>query len=190
MKNLDNINEHIKILEKQKNDILNKTKTFSKIIIKAISENKKILVAGNGGSAADAQHLSTEMTVKMKFKRKALPFMSLTTDTSALTAIGNDFDFSKIFSRQIEALGNEKDIFFAITTSGNSKNILNALKLAKKKRMKCIGLLGNQGGKSLKLCDDYFVVDSKNPSRIQEIHILFYQMMCEYIELFFKDKIV
>ena len=107
---MDNILQHEIILKKNKKNILNSTLFFSKIIINAIKNKNKILIAGNGGSASDAQHIATEMTVRLKRNRLGLPFISLATDTSALTAIGNDFHFSKIFSRQIEAIGNEKDI--------------------------------------------------------------------------------
>ena len=185
MKNLNNITEHIKILKKQSFEIEKKTNFFAKDIIKSVKKNKKLLIAGNGGSAADAQHIATELTVRMSHDRKALPCIALTTDTSALTAIGNDFEFNRIFSRQIEAIANEGDIFLAISTSGNSKNIMTALNEAKKKKMTCLGLLGNKGGICLNLCDRSFIVNSSNPSRVQEIHIIFYHMMCELIENFF-----
>lgn len=187
MKFIDHaIKEHIKILNLQNREIKKKISQISKLIILAIKNKKKILVAGNGGSAADAQHLSTELTVRLKYNRDALPCIALTTDTSALTAIGNDFNFEKIFSRQIEAIGQNDDIFIAISTSGNSKNIINSLKIAKKKKLFCIGLLGNKGGKALNYCDESFVVKSSDPSRVQEIHIIFYQLFCAVIEKEFK----
>lgn len=173
---------HTLLIKKQKKEIIDKVLIFSKYFISAINDKKKILIAGNGGSAADAQHFSTELTVKMKKFRRALPLISLCTDTSALTAIGNDFSFKKIFSRQIEAIGNEGDIFVPISTSGNSANIIEALKVSRKKKLINIGLLGNKGGLSKKLIDDAFIVKSSDPSRIQEIHILFYQNLCEVIE--------
>jgi len=184
-----NLSYHSKLLNIQKNEMILKIEKFSKIIIDAINNNKKILIAGNGGSAADAQHFATELTVKMKKIRRALPLISLSTDTSALTAIGNDFNFNEIFSRQIEALGNKDDIFIPISTSGNSKNIIRGLNIAKKKKLICLGILGNKGGKSKKITDENFIVKSSDPSRIQEIHIIFYQNLCEVIENhFFKLK--
>ena len=187
MINIDTIlNQHIKLINLQRQEIKNKIEIFSKKIISGIKNNNKLLVAGNGGSAADAQHLSTELTVRLKYNRKALPCIALTTDSSALTAIGNDFNFNMIFSRQIEAIGKQDDIFIAISTSGNSKNIINALRMAKKKKIFCFGLLGNNGGEAKKYCDESFIVKSNNPSRVQEIHIIFYQLFCENIENYFK----
>ncbi len=177
-----NIQSHIKILNSQKNYIFYKIDEFSKNIIETIDHGGKILIAGNGGSAADAQHFSTELTVKMSKFRKSLPFISLATDTSALTAIGNDYNFKKIFSRQIEGIGFENDIFIPISTSGNSKNIIYAISMARKKKMKILSILGNKGGEAKKKSDLNFIVNSKNPSRIQEIHIIFYQNLCEIIE--------
>ena len=127
------IKAKLSIIEKSEN---NHFKNFCHDSIQAIKEGKKIIFFGNGGSAADAQHLATELTVRYKFNRKALPAVSLSTDTSAITAIGNDLNFNKIFSRQIEAIGNKGDIILAITTSGNSQNILEAIKVAKKKKYK------------------------------------------------------
>ena len=145
------------------------------------------MVVGMVVGVADAQHLATELTVRMKYNRKALPCISLSTDTSALTAIGNDFNFEKIFSRQIEAIGKKKDALIVISTSGNSKNVVLALKEAKKKNIHTFGILGNKGGNAKKYCDQTFIVDSENPSRIQEIHIIFYQLFCEKIEMFFRN---
>lgn len=188
MINIDSIlKQHIKLVRLQKTEIKKKIKIFSEKIINIIESKNKILVAGNGGSAADAQHLSTELTVRLKHNRRALPCIALTTDTSALTAIGNDFNFNKIFSRQIEAIGSAGDLFIAISTSGNSKNIINALKIAKQKKIIIFGILGNNGGEAKKYCDESFIVKSKNASRIQEIHIIFYQLFCEKIEIFFKN---
>lgn len=177
-----NIQTHIKILNSQKNYIQKNINEFSKIIIETIDQGGKVLIAGNGGSAADAQHFATELTVKMSKFRKSLPFISLATDTSALTAIGNDYNFQSIFSRQIEGLGFENDIFIPISTSGNSKNIIKAISMAKKKKMKILSILGNKGGIAKKNSDLNFIVNSKNPSRIQEIHIIFYQNLCEVVE--------
>jgi D-sedoheptulose 7-phosphate isomerase len=127
-----NLNIHLQILRKQKKLIEKKVDNFADKIIKTILNNGKIFIIGNGGSAADAQHFATELMVRMRKNRIALPVLALTTDTSAITAIGNDYNFDKIFSRQLEALGSNRDLLVAISTSGNSKNIIEAIKLSKK----------------------------------------------------------
>lgn len=179
---LNSIKQHNLLIKRQTNEIIKKISVFSEFFIDAIDNEKKILIAGNGGSAADAQHFSTELTVKMKKFRRALPLISLSTDTSAITAIGNDYNFKNIFSRQIEALGNNGDIFVPISTSGNSANIIEALKIAKKRKLISLGILGNKGGKSKQYVNDSFIVKSSDPSRIQEVHIIFYQNLCSVIE--------
>ena len=141
------IKEVVDLLLKIKNS---KNKTFEKLCsegVKTIKKKGKIIFFGNGGSAADAQHLATELTCRFKINRKALPGLSLTTDTSAITAIGNDFKFDNIFSRQLEAIANKNDLALAITTSGNSKNLIEAAKFAKKNNIKFFCLSGNSGGK-------------------------------------------
>jgi len=188
VKNLDPIQNHINILNSQIDEINFKTLKFANILINILKKKKKLVIAGNGGSAADAQHISTELVVRMNLNRIAYPSIALTTDTSAITAIGNDFNFEKIFSRQIEAIGNQGDVFLAISTSGNSKNIVEALKSAKKKKMICLGLLGNKGGKCGKFCQETFIVNSDNPSRVQEVHIIFYHLMCNIVENLIKRK--
>ena len=159
MKNIIHINQVNQLFLKRKLEIFNLfhklkfEKNFyilCKESIKAITKGKKIIFFGNGGSAADAQHLATELTVRFKKKRRALPAIALTTDTSALTAIGNDFGFKYIFSRQIEAIGNKGDICIAITTSGNSQNLIEAIKVANKKKLKTFCFSGNNGGKIIK----------------------------------------
>ena len=183
-----NINIHNILINSQKIEIINKVSHFSSIIIKAILKKKKLLIIGNGGSAADSQHFATELTVRLKKNRKALPALSLVTDTSALTAIGNDFSFQKIFTRQIEALGNAGDVVIAISTSGNSENILDALKYCQNKRLKTLCILGNKGGKAIKYSNDFFIVNCADASRVQEIHIIFWQNICEVVENFFSNK--
>lgn len=158
------------------------------LIIKCYKKGGKIIVFGNGGSAADAQHFATELTVKMNKFRKALPVLALTTDTSALTAIGNDYKFEDIFKRQIEALMTKKDILISISTSGNSKNIISALKYSKKKNYNTLNILGNKGGEAKKYSKNNFIVDSSNPSRIQEVHIIFYQNVCDLVENYYFKK--
>ena len=153
-----------------------------KICLKSLKRKKKILFFGNGGSASDAQHLATELTVRFSKDRKAIPAISLATDTSALTAIGNDFGFDFIFSRQIEALGNKDDVAIGITTSGKSKNVINAIKTAKKKGLKCVVFTGNYTHLVSGFCDEIISVPALNTSRIQEMHILIGQMLCNALE--------
>lgn len=185
---LKNLNLHINILNKQKKELNSKISLFSDIIIKTFENNGKLMVIGNGGSAADAQHLTTELTVRMSKNRIALPALALTTDTSALTATSNDYNFNKVFSRQVEALGDSKDLLLSISTSGNSENIYQAIKAAKKKNIKTISLLGGNGGKVKNISDEYLIVKEKNPSRVQEIHIIFYHNTCQIIEDYFYKK--
>lgn len=177
-----NINTHLDLITKDRAQILKKTVEFKNLILSAIKRNKKILICGNGGSAADAQHICTEMTVRMKKNRRSLPFISLTTDTSAITAIGNDYEFNKIFSRQLEGVGQSGDILIPITTSGNSKNIIEVCKIAKVKKIKVLGILGNSGGNVKKYCDKKFIVSASDPTRVQEIHILFWHSLCDLVE--------
>jgi D-sedoheptulose 7-phosphate isomerase len=144
----------------------------------------KILLCGNGGSAADSQHIAAELVVRFRshINRKALAAMSLTTDTSILTACGNDYGFDKIFSRQVKAFGNEGDILIGISTSGNSKNVMLAIEQATKQNMMTIGLLGGDGGKMRALCDHTVVIPSNITARIQECHIMVGHIWCETIE--------
>lgn len=155
------------------------------IKLKKIIENGgKILFCGNGGSAADSQHLAAELVVRYRssFPRPAIPAIALTTDTSIITAGGNDFGFNQIFARQVEALGNMNDALFAISTSGNSPNIIEAVKQAKQKNMYVVGFLGGNGGKLSEMCDINFIAPSEVTARIQETHILVGHILCELIE--------
>ena len=147
-----------------------------------ISKNNKIMLAGNGGSAADAQHIAAEFIGKLNLKRKALPAIALNTDTSILTSISNDYNFDQIISRQIEGLGKKDDMFIGITTSGKSKNIIRAIKLAKNKNIKVVTLTGKKGINLKKLSDICIVVPSKNTQIIQEIHITVLHIICEMVE--------
>ena len=156
--------------------------------IEAIKKNKKIIFFGNGGSAADAQHLATELTCKFQKKRQALPGLALTTDTSALTAIGNDFGFRYIFSRQIEAIGNTGDIAIAITTSGNSQNLIEAIKAAKKKEITTFCFSGNKGGKLKKFVQYPVILKSKETDILQVVEIAIGQIYCSILENFFFEN--
>ena len=144
------------------------------IIFEKLLKGGKILLCGNGGSAADAQHLAAEFLVRLnpKINRMPIPAISLATDVSTISACGNDFSFNKIFSRNLEALGSKNDILIVISTSGQSKNILEVLKTAKKKKIFSIGFLGKDGGKAKKNTNLYLIVKSSNVARIQETHIL------------------
>jgi D-sedoheptulose 7-phosphate isomerase len=142
----------------------------------------KVLLFGNGGSAADAQHLAAELTGRYKTERRGLPAIALTTDTSALTAIANDYGFEHIFERQIEATGSPGDLLIAISTSGNSPNIIRALEYGKKAGMKSIGLSGKGGGDMKKHCNTNIIIPSNDTARIQEMHILIGHILCGVVD--------
>lgn len=144
--------------------------------------NKKILIAGNGGSAADAQHFAAELVGRYGFDRPSLPALALTTDTSNLTAIGNDYGYEYVFSRQLEGMGQEGDLFIGISTSGNSQNILNAFASAKAKGITTVALTGRDGGKMAEVADYTLIVPSNATPRIQESHLLIEHMICDAIE--------
>ena len=151
-------------------------------LINTLKQGGKVLLCGNGGSAADCQHIAAELVVRYEKKRKALAAIALTTDSSILTAHANDFDFETVFSRQIEALGNDKDCLIAISTSGKSKNILRAVEAAKSKSMIVIGLTGSEGGELSKQATVSVIVPSVVTARIQEAHILIGHWWCGVIE--------
>jgi D-sedoheptulose 7-phosphate isomerase len=151
-------------------------------VIAAYRAGKKTLIAGNGGSAADAQHIAAEFVSRFYFDRPALASIALTTDTSALTAIGNDYGYELLFSRQLEANGQAGDIYIAISTSGNSPNILKSLESAKKLGIKTVGLTGRSGGKMREMVDYCICVPSDETPRIQECHILIGHILCAAVE--------
>lgn len=155
---------------------------FSNKTIDVLTNNKKVIFAGNGGSAADSQHLAAEFTGRFLRERKSLNAVALTVDTSALTAIGNDYSFDRVFSRQLEGIGQEGDLFVGISTSGNSKNIIECVKIAKEKGIFTVALLGNSGGKLKDLADLSIVVPSTTTARIQEMHILIGHLLCEAVD--------
>ncbi len=154
----------------------------SKKLVKAFRNKKKLLICGNGGSASDAQHFAAELVGRFKKDRLSLPALALNTDTSAITAIGNDYNFDKIFSRQIEGLGMQGDVLFAISTSGKSKNIINAAIEAKKKNILVIGLTGSKSSKLEKESDICIKASSEETCHIQEIHIIIIHLLCVLIE--------
>jgi D-sedoheptulose 7-phosphate isomerase len=156
--------------------------------IDALKKGKKILLTGNGGSAGDAQHMAGEFVSRFNFDRPGLSAIALTTDTSILTAIGNDYGYEKVFARQIEALGKEGDIFISYSTSGKSKNILMALKEAKSQGLISIGMTGNQKGAFIDLCDYAIEIPSNETPHIQEGHLIVGHIICGLIEeAIFKD---
>lgn len=154
----------------------------AKVCIAALLQGGKILLAGNGGSAADAQHIAGELVSRFLFDRPGLPAVALTTDSSILTAIGNDYGYEKLFARQIQALGRPGDVFIAYSTSGNSPNILEALKEAEARGLTRIGMTGNRKGAMCALCEHVLEVPSPSTPRIQEGHLVLGHLLCELIE--------
>jgi len=152
------------------------------LLIKTIRQGGKVLLCGNGGSAADCQHIAAELVVRYEKKRQAMAAIALTTDSSILTAHANDFDFETVFSRQVEALGNDKDCLIAISTSGKSKNILRAVDAAKARGIMVIGLTGCEGGELIKQATVSIIVPSMVTARIQEAHILIGHWWCGIVE--------
>ncbi|MGC9968333.1 MAG: SIS domain-containing protein [Minisyncoccia bacterium] len=151
-------------------------------VCRAMQAGNKVLIAGNGGSAADTQHFAAEFVGKYKMKRAAYPAIALTTDTSLLTAWSNDEGFEGVFERQVEALGRAGDVFFGISTSGNSENIIRAIKAAKQKKIVAVALLGGDGGRTKEMADLEFIVPSRNTPRVQEMHTLILHSIAEEVE--------
>ena len=171
--------------EVQKKFIELETEKIIEVVLlakKVISRNGKILIFGNGGSAADAQHLAAELVNRFKKERAPLPAIALTTDTSILTAVANDYDFSQIFSKQILALGKKGDMALGISTSGKSSNVISALKVAKELGLYTVGLSGGDGGLMKEVCDYLILVPSFETPRIQEGHLLFLHIFSELLE--------
>ena len=166
------------VTENLQDDILKLAETC----IETLKQGNKILLCGNGGSAADAQHIAAELTGRYKKERRALPAIALTTDTSALTAISNDYGYDMVFARQVEALANEGDLLIGISTSGNSENILRALEAASSLGCHSIGLTGGSGGKMSDFCNFNIIVPSNNTPRIQEMHILIGHIVCQLVD--------
>ena len=160
-------------------DEINKT---ANLIITAINKNRKIIIIGNGGSAADAQHIAAEFLGRYKLKRKSIPAIALTSNSSTTTAIANDYDFSDIFSRQCESLVSKGDVVIGISTSGNSENVVKGLKTSSKNGGLTIGLLGNKGGKIKNIVDVSLIVKDTSIPRIQEAHRVIYHIICEIVE--------
>lgn len=179
---LSEFNSHKEIIGKTLEVLIDDVEKASKLILETLKNGNKILLCGNGGSAADAQHIAAELTGRYKKERRGLPGIALTTDTSALTAIGNDYGFERVFDRQVEALANNGDLLIGISTSGNSQNVINAFNVAKELGCVTIGLSGRDGGKFNGLCDLNIVVPSDSTPRIQEMHILIGHTICQIID--------
>jgi D-sedoheptulose 7-phosphate isomerase len=170
----------LKILSECSGDII----SVANLLVKTFKNSNKLLLCGNGGSAADCQHIAAELIIRLshKIKRPALPAIALTTDTSYLTAGGNDIGFDNVFARGVEGLGNKDDVLLGISTSGNSVNIIKAIETAKSKGLKTIAFLGGDGGKIKSMIDQAIVIPSANVQRIQEGHITVAHIICEIVE--------
>ncbi len=181
---LDSLNESSETKIKIRNECLDDIVSATNILVSAYKNGKKLLLCGNGGSAADCQHIATELMIRLnhKINRPALAAIALTTDSSNLTAGGNDIGYDNVFARNVEGLGNPGDILLAISTSGNSPNVVKAIEMAHSKGLKVIGFLGGNGGKLKSLVDQSIIVPSNNTQRIQEGHITIAHIICELTE--------
>jgi len=179
------INEHIHVINLLSDDesLLKTIKDVADEIIKMYKSGGKLLICGNGGSAADSQHIATELVSRFLLERVALDAEALTVNTSSITAIGNDYSFEKIFARQVEAKGRKGDILMAISTSGNSSNVIEAIKVANSKGMQTVSLIGDNRESVMNKISNYCIyIPSRSTPRIQEAHILIGHMLCEVVE--------
>lgn len=177
---LSSIDVKSKILQDE--ELLNTLNAVAHLLVDVYKKGNKLLIGGNGGSAADAQHIAGELISKFYFDRHALPAIALTTDTSIITAIGNDYGYEKLFERQIQANAVDGDVFLGISTSGNSLNILRAVEECKRKGVITIGLSGKTGGKLKSICDYCICIPSESTPKIQESHIMIGHILCAIIE--------
>ena len=176
------VEEHKAVLSFMDDSLVTLVAEAAVICIDSLRRGGKILLAGNGGSAAQAQHLSAELMGKYAFERPGLPAIALTTDTSVLTAIGNDYGYHNLFKRQVQAHGNKGDVFIGFSTSGSSENILLGFEEAKACGLSCIGFTGNRVGQMQELCDVLIAVPSSETPRIQEAHLLLGHILCGLVE--------
>lgn len=179
---LKSLQEHSRVFELMVDGHIPKIIECGEMIWQALNNGKKVILCGNGGSAADAQHIAAEFVGRYETERRAFPSIALTTDTSALTALANDYGYERIFARQVEALAVEGDLLIAISTSGNSPNVLAAIAAAKDVGCRTIGMTGGTGGKMKDICDATIIVPSERTARIQEAHITIGHMWCEYVD--------
>ena len=176
------IQEHKKVLNSVNDEIIRKIEDISNILINSLSKENTIFWCGNGGSAGDSQHLAAELIGRYKDDRKPLKSIALTTDSSAITCISNDYSYEKVFERQIEGLGVKGDVLIGISTSGNSMNVVNALKKCSEIGVTSICLLGKDGGLAKSIADHSIIIESNSTARIQEMHIMIGQILCDLIE--------
>ena len=181
-------NEHLKVSKKTMESVGKSIEIAAELCIDSLKKGNKILLFGNGGSAADAQHIAAEIVGRYKTERKGLSAIALTTDSSALTAISNDYGYLHVFDRQVEALANEGDVLIGISTGGSSTNVISALKLAKELSCSAIGLSGKDGGKFNALCDVNLIAMAEDTPRIQEMHILIGHTICHLIDQAFTSS--
>ena len=173
--------EHLKVAQNM-STLTNQVEVAAQLCIDSLNNGGKILIFGNGGSAADAQHIAAELVGRYKVERRGLPAIALTTDTSALTSIGNDYGYDRVFDRQVEALANKGDMAIGISTGGSSGNVISALKLAKEMGCRTIGFSGRDGGEMNTLCDVNLVVPAQDTPRIQEMHIVIGHTICHLVD--------
>ena len=174
--------KNIALHQAAKETLVAKIAEAADLIINAYGQGKKLLLCGNGGSAADAQHIAAELVGRFKKERRGLPAVALTTDTSIMTSVANDYWYDLLFARQVEALGDKDDVLIGISTSGNSANIVRAIEAARFKGLKTIGFLGSGGGKLKDLVDVALIVPSEESDRTQEVHILMGHIICHLID--------
>ena len=184
------LDEHSEVISKLRDISLDSVRSCVDVLSDTLNSGKKILICGNGGSAADAQHLAAEFVGRYEVERRALSAIALTTDTSSLTALANDYSFDRVFARQVEALGQKGDCLIAISTSGTSKNIIAAVMAARNIGCTVIGMTGANGKKLASLCDQCVIVPSARTARIQEAHITIFHLICEMIDRQFAEGIV
>ena len=173
---------HLETIQKVIGTMEKPLQEAASLAVETLKNGNKILFFGNGGSAADAQHLAAELSGRYKCERRGLPGIALTTDTSALTAIGNDYGYDRVFDRQVEAIAQKGDLLFGISTSGNSANVINAFKVGQELGCKILGMSGRDGGAMNQYCDVNLIVPSNDTPRIQEMHILFGHTICQIID--------
>lgn len=187
---INSLNEHLEVFLKISREDIENIENCAELILETFRKGNKVLICGNGGSAADAQHIAAEFVGRYETERIALPAIALTTDTSALTALANDYDFERIFARQVEALAREGDLLIAISTSGNSPNVISAVMKARQIGCKILGMTGAKGKKLASLCDKTVLAPSERTARIQEAHITIAHIWCEIIdEKIVKEKV-
>jgi D-sedoheptulose 7-phosphate isomerase len=185
---INELNAHKETAQKAIDNMCDIIEEGAKVCINALKNGNKIILFGNGGSAGDAQHIAAELTGRYKIERRGLPGIALTTDTSALTAIGNDYGYDRVFERQLEALGKKGDVAIGISTSGNSANVIKAFETAKELGIETIGMSGRDGGAMSSHCKINIIVPSNDTPRIQEMHITIGHIICQLIDEAFRES--